>query len=139
MKMTPMTYYTTLRSEWHYRPAVAALATLAWFCEAGDYWQRAQKISDFMATRLPEDRQSNAVERHHILADDQPDIYGAQNMVEEDLCADCTHLAYRIQTWGKSDCQLVKHDSWPCQVNSDGYAVACPHFVPIGGTGDNYV
>lgn len=139
-KMTPMHYYTTLRSQWHYRPPVALLATLAWFCDSDNYWQRAQKLSDWMASRLPEDRQSNAVERHNILADEQERLVGSLEIGEEDLCSDCMHLDYRLPTSEPSDCSQIGADrTWPCKLNADGYTIACPKFLPIGSSGDNYV
>lgn len=139
-KMTPMQYYTTLRRDWHYRPPVALLATLAWFCDTDNYWARAQKLSDYLASRLPEDRQSSAVERHNILADEQPRLCGSLEIGEDDLCSDCLRLAYRLPTGELSDCSQIGSDrTWPCKLNSGGYTIACPRFVPIGGSGDNYV
>lgn len=136
MKMTPSNYYTTLRSQWHYRPPVALMATLAWFCEPDEYWDRVQKISDWLETRLTPE--SSHIEHYNVLSDRQAETRGPLHMGEDDICADCTHLAYRLITGRRSDCQRTSQGSWPCRFNNDGNTVACPHFVPIGGTGDNY-
>lgn len=127
-KLTPMQYYATMRSTWHYTPALAAMATMAQFCDRSDYWTRIQRIANFMNGRKDPVNTRIAADKKFCGTISLDQMYNS-------ICHDCLdmHHFHNGNQFYCDQAPVQENAPWPGHLNPEGYMITCPSFNPFVG------
>ncbi len=121
--MKPITYYSALRTGWGYTPAMAAMATMAFFCKREGYWERTQGIADYLNGRNPD--------TPPLLTNKTYTGMINLNQMANSICHDCTIMSH-FHGGNQFKCHSANADQeWPGRLSPKGYMMTCPAFTPF--------